>query len=51
MDSVLENIGDTPLVKLNKIPASEGLQCEFCKFACPPICYYCDRAAAVFICL
>lgn len=35
MESVLENIGDTPLVKLNKIPASEGLQCEFlvkCEF-------------------
>lgn len=28
MNSVLENIGDTPLVQLNKIPTSEGLQCE-----------------------
>jgi len=28
MDTILENIGKTPLVRLNKIPKSEGLECE-----------------------
>ena len=35
MSTVLENIGDTPLVKLNKIPESEGLKCEICKYFSP----------------
>ncbi|KAH3715485.1 hypothetical protein DPMN_058196, partial [Dreissena polymorpha] len=28
MSSVLDNIGNTPLIRLNRIPASEGVQCE-----------------------
>ncbi|KAL4229563.1 hypothetical protein ACF0H5_012602 [Mactra antiquata] len=28
MSSILDNIGNTPLVKLNRIPKSEGLHCE-----------------------
>jgi len=28
MDSILDNIGNTPLVRLNRIPKAEGLQCE-----------------------
>ncbi|KAJ1992213.1 cystathionine beta-synthase [Dimargaris cristalligena] len=28
LDSILDQIGDTPLVRLNRIPASEGLECE-----------------------
>lgn len=28
MDSILENIGNTPLVRLNKIPRSIGIQCN-----------------------
>ncbi|XP_052804338.1 cystathionine beta-synthase-like isoform X2 [Mya arenaria] len=28
MSSVLDNIGNTPLVRLNRLPASEGIQCE-----------------------
>lgn len=35
MDNVLENIGYTPMVRLHKIPAQEGLECEFvakCEF-------------------
>ncbi|KAJ1904827.1 cystathionine beta-synthase [Tieghemiomyces parasiticus] len=28
MDSILDQVGDTPLIRLNKIPAEEGLECE-----------------------
>ena len=28
LGNILEAIGDTPLVRLNKVPQSEGLQCE-----------------------
>jgi len=28
MDTILENIGDTPLVRLHKIPKEEGIACE-----------------------
>lgn len=29
--NILEVIGCTPLVKLNNIPASDGIECEMCK--------------------
>lgn len=29
--NILEVIGCTPLVRLNNIPAKEGIQCEMCK--------------------
>jgi cystathionine beta-synthase len=35
MNNILENIGNTPLVRINKIGASEGLRCELlakCEF-------------------
>ncbi len=35
MDTILENIGKTPLVRINKIAASEGIECELlakCEF-------------------
>lgn len=28
MDSILDNIGNTPLVRINKIAKEEGLECE-----------------------
>ena len=32
LDSILEHIGNTPLVRLHRIPAAEGVQCEvLCK--------------------
>lgn len=30
--NILECIGQTPIVKLNKILSEEGIQCEICKF-------------------
>jgi len=30
-NSILEVIGNTPLVRLNKIPQSMGVECEVCK--------------------
>lgn len=30
--SVLHNIGKTPMIRLNKIPQSLGVECEVCKF-------------------
>ena len=33
MPNVLHNIGNTPLVKLNRIGKAEGLQCEIREFA------------------
>jgi len=32
--SILHQIGITPLVQINKIPKSFGLQCQMCKFCC-----------------
>lgn len=31
LDNILEAIGRTPLVKLNKIPQSLGIECDVCK--------------------
>ena len=31
LDSVLEAIGGTPLVRLNRIPQSEGIKCQVCE--------------------
>jgi cystathionine beta-synthase len=31
MGDVLEGIGNTPLVRINKISKTAGLQCELCK--------------------
>lgn len=31
LSSILEHIGNTPLVRLNKIPQSEGIECEVCE--------------------
>jgi cystathionine beta-synthase len=30
-DTILDNIGRTPLVRVNKIAKAEGLKCELCK--------------------
>lgn len=29
---ILHTIGNTPLIKLNKIPQSAGIQCDMCKY-------------------
>lgn len=34
MDNILENLGKTPLVRLNRIPKSEGLECEGESLSC-----------------
>ncbi len=31
MSTVLEMVGNTPLVRLDKIAKMEGLECELCK--------------------
>ena len=31
LSSSLEAIGNTPMIRLNKIAKSEGLECELCK--------------------
>lgn len=33
MDNILQAIGDTPLVRINKIAKDEGLKCELCKIS------------------
>ena len=35
MPDVLYNIGNTPLVRINKISKSAGLQCDLCKYQHP----------------
>ncbi len=30
MNTILENIGNTPLVRINSISKKEGVQCELC---------------------
>ena len=35
LDDILGAIGRTPLVRLNKIPKSLGIECEVCKFSAP----------------
>jgi hypothetical protein len=30
LGNILERIGDTPLVRLNRIPQSEGVECDVC---------------------
>jgi len=32
LDNVLHNIGNTPMIRLNRIPISEGVECEVCKY-------------------
>lgn len=32
LPNILEAIGHTPIVRLNKIPRAEGIKCEVCKF-------------------
>lgn len=32
LPNILHAIGQTPLVKLNRIPQSEGIKCEICKY-------------------
>ena len=34
LPNVLHQIGNTPLVQINKIPKSVGLQCQICKLSC-----------------
>ena len=36
MPNVLYNIGNTPMVRINKISKSAGLQCELCEYR--PVC-------------
>ena len=36
MPNVLEMIGHTPMIRLDKIAKSEGLQCDLCEYV-----YYC----------
>jgi len=31
LPTILENIGNTPMVRLNKIPQAKGIKCEVCK--------------------
>ncbi|NXC73383.1 CBS synthase, partial [Anhinga anhinga] len=34
MPSILNKVGDTPLVRINKIGKQYGLKCELCKYCC-----------------
>lgn len=31
LNNILENIGQTPLVRINRIAKEEGLKCELCR--------------------
>jgi cystathionine beta-synthase len=31
LPNILEHIGNTPMVRLNTIPAAKGIKCEVCK--------------------
>jgi cystathionine beta-synthase len=31
IDNILDHIGNTPMVRLNRIPQSEGIECEIGK--------------------
>jgi cystathionine beta-synthase len=33
LDSIIEQIGDTPMVRLNRIPQSLGIEATVCKFS------------------
>ena len=50
MSNVLEMIGQTPLIRLDKIAKSEGLQCDLCKFVCYIVCL-CVRGLCLSVCL
>ena len=41
MPNVLYNIGNTPMVRINKISKSAGLQCELCEY-----CLVCLRPSS-----
>jgi len=32
LPNILHAIGNTPLVKLNRIPQAEGIECDICKY-------------------
>jgi len=34
LPNILHQIGNTPLVQINKVHKSLGLQCQICKFCC-----------------
>lgn len=34
MPNILRHIGDTPLVRINKIPKMFGVKCEICEYEC-----------------
>ncbi len=34
MPNVLHSIGNTPLIRINNIAKSEGIECELCKDDC-----------------
>lgn len=38
LPNILHQIGNTPMVKLNRIPQAEGVECEVCK--CPRSIHY-----------
>lgn len=33
LPNILHAIGHTPMVRLNRIPQAEGIECEICKFS------------------
>ena len=34
MDTVLQNIGNTPLIRINHISSKDGIKCELCEWYC-----------------
>jgi hypothetical protein len=50
MDSILDNIGNTPLVKINKITKEEGIQCEVCKYILFIYLSHCEFTHRLIIC-
>lgn len=37
MPNVLYNIGNTPMVRINKISKTAGLKCELCEYSSLPV--------------
>ena len=45
MSTILDNIGNTPLVRINRITQKDGIACELCKLINLLVCHYSSWSA------
>ncbi len=50
LDNVLEMIGQTPLIRINRIAKSAGLKCNLCKHTCVCVCVRAHVACFIPFC-